>query len=192
VQHIVKYIYILFTFLLYIGTPTWAATDLVCELTEQNNGKEERWKCPRLSNGANIGATLSDLDVETGMYTCEYRYLDTQELATTCTYFSKKYKEVLDKKLSKVHSDVIDIITKGTKSITLLNDFFKDTIGTKHLLSFRVDQKYLDEEDLLRNLQTDIMNGLKNGDGSGGPATPDSLIKLRRAIFKFFISFTPT
>ena len=174
VQHIVKYIYILFTFLLFIGTPSWAATDLACPTTQQNNSiPQGRWSCPTLT-GANLDATLSDLDVETGHYTCEYRYPDTQQIATVCTYVSVGYKKALDKELAEIKSAIVGIITNGGGPLKqFVPNFYTNTIGDYHLSEFATEPAYMKQDVLIDRLHGEISYALNNNNNK--PNSPDDL-----------------
>ena len=150
-----------------MGIPALAATNLGCQDINQTNPIEGNWKCPGLGNGVNLDATLSDLDVETGYYTCEYRYPDTQDIATVCTYISIDYKEELDKELASIQKELISIITKKSPSSTNLKkfspNFHSSTIGSTHLDAFKKDPKNIYEDKQISKLHAEITNALSDG-----------------------------
>jgi len=140
VQHIAKYIYILLTFLLFVGTPSLAATGIACKDRKQNNALNLRWKCPSLAN-TKLDATLSDLSIKTGHYTCEYRYKDTQQVATVCTYTNISYKTELDKELKAKRNEIVKII-KGQGTLSKLKTFYENLLGTDHLKELRNPKRF--------------------------------------------------
>jgi len=211
--YILKYFSILFTFTFLFLTSAGASTDLGCADIDQNNTmSNERWKCPSITE--NVEAILSDVDVETGTYTCEYRYIDTQEVATTCTYNSLDYKEKLEHELDSVHDEVVGIIT-GTNNNDLrafsdkddIDNFHRLTIGSAFVEAFADDPQFSQEENLIHELHTDINDAL----GEGGlykffqAATDagnylyklnetnitDPLIQLQKSYTKFVKPYTP-
>ena len=139
-QHLFKIIYLSITLILFIATPTWAkSTDLACEDVNRSNPINERWKCPDL--GSALDATLSDLDAKTGYYTCEYRYPDTQQVATVCTYLSTEYKSELNATLADVHKELVNSIKGATRNVTR-EAFYEETISDDYLSKFASEEPY--------------------------------------------------
>jgi len=89
--------------------PAWAANDLACETFEQKNDLENPWVCPELDS--KLDTVLSDVNVESGEYVCEYYYPTAGALATSCSYLSKTYKEALNTKLNSLHKSIVKGIT---------------------------------------------------------------------------------
>jgi len=132
VRHTLKYIYLLFTLFFLVVRPVWAATSLTCLPMEQDNTTlGARWVCPELDTANNtLNAVLSDVDVETGKYTCEYHYIDSGSVATSCTYLSTDYKDKVDTKREAVRENVAGAIEK--KDIRFdanIINYYKDIIG---------------------------------------------------------------
>jgi hypothetical protein len=100
-------------------------TDLSCEVASQPSTASPfpaniLWKCPTIAAGTpgKLNATLSDVDLLSGNYTCDYYYVDTGKLATTCQYISTHYVSA-----SKAKFKSVDTMLKQYKNL----DFDKNT-----------------------------------------------------------------
>jgi len=80
--------------------------NLTCKSIVQQTSRESPWKCPEIDSSLEM--QLSDINYNTGLYTCLYRYKDTEKMAVSCIYRSKYYEEniksVLSKSIEKVKS----------------------------------------------------------------------------------------
>ena len=93
------YIYIFFLFV----TPLFSAPiDLSCENYEQPTNKYKPWTCPQIDVGNRVHMVLSNVNVKTGEYDCEYRLNDTKAMASNCHYLSLGYKTAIERKYDQV------------------------------------------------------------------------------------------
>lgn len=171
-KHTLGYIYALFTFLLFTSTSVWAETDLTCANTVQDS-LTAPWACPKLyGNETKMTAILSDVDVESAKYTCEYRYADSAQMATACTYLSKTYKDSLAKTREKIRKDLVEAITNDRYGniLDFNSDYYADTLGASAFsitgLNAEMPALYrtlLAEKKLVKNIHGRIKNIIFNG-----------------------------
>ncbi len=166
-RHILHYIYILVILILLSTNAIYAKADLTCPGIEQKSNAAWEWNCPEMNGTVKFDTTLSDLDVGSGAYTCEYRYPDTQQVATVCSYVSKEYREDLNNTLDTAHKTLVNMIKSGTGDVDR-STFAEGATNqlAQNLENFASDPQYIKELDQENNLYAYINKGFTDGNES--------------------------
>ena len=128
----------------------------------QDNSKEAPWSCPSIADTpANdaLNAQLTDVNLETGMYTCQYSYKDTHQVATSCTYSAETYKAELKDKLNLVRDNVVNAIVHDNVDIYNFNDDYHIiTLGdySEVSLSLHIQEKFKYDLNKIDDLHTKV------------------------------------
>ena len=194
-QHIIRYITILFTIVLFVQMPAWAETDLKCATQNQDNSDPKApWVCPLLPyNDTEMNAVLSDVDVETGRYTCEYQYATSGVVATSCDYVSEGYKTHLKATRDTIKQSIKGAIDGSGGSAVAAFDsaYYSGIIGTLGIelpLQAATEMKALaglweDEKELRDKLHARIQK-IISGVPEAGAKKPQNLREYIQAITK--------